>query len=164
MRLGLLKTAGLGRLKTADSDYKKPDPLVRFWNRRRIQAPSNYANIKDYFVVFLTHRELVDKRCEHLTEEKIKPPPLLRLSTTPFLAIIQVRSDRTGCSRACRRSQGDQRRSGLFHNSWIRFPLIVERALNYENRAPIHATGAPLLRSAEQAPAQRCLPLRARRP
>jgi len=60
MRVGLLKTAGLGRLKTADSAYKKPDLRARKWNLSRNHLPSNYANSKEYFVFFLTRFRVVE--------------------------------------------------------------------------------------------------------
>jgi hypothetical protein len=89
MRLGLLKTAGLGRLKTADSAYKKPNPHASIWNRLRNRLLSNYANSKEYFVFFLTQRHSVDKTPDAAKYHTEKPPHLLRYTTTPFAAGIQ---------------------------------------------------------------------------
>ena len=60
MRLGLLKTAGFGRLKTGGSAYKKPGFLITNWYKRWNHPPSNYANRKESFGFLLTRRAPVD--------------------------------------------------------------------------------------------------------
>jgi len=54
MRFGLLKTAGLGRLKTGDSAYKKPRYPVTHWYERWNPPPYNYANSKESYGFLLT--------------------------------------------------------------------------------------------------------------
>ena len=92
MRLGLLKTAGLGRLKTADSAYKKPHRLVTHWFKRRNRPPYNYANNKEYFVFFLTRRRVVDNSPSPSKYPAENPPYLLRYTTTPFRDVYQYRA------------------------------------------------------------------------
>src|SRR5204863_504676 len=91
MRLGLLKTAGLGRLKTADSAYKKPDLRTSFWNRSRNRLSSNYANSKEYFVFFLTRFGAVDNSRDDAKYRAVNPPSPLRYTTTPFACGDQSR-------------------------------------------------------------------------
>ena len=82
MRVGLLKTAELGRLKTADSAYKKPDPRTNPWNFLRNRPPSNYANSKEYYVFFLTRFRVVDNARDNVRYPAVKTPHLLRYTTT----------------------------------------------------------------------------------
>ncbi len=102
MRLGLLKTAGLGRLKTADSAYKKPDPHASIWNRLRNRAPSNYANSKEYFVFFLTRFRFVDNSHNDAKYTAVNLPLPLRYTATPFAGGDQ--------SRRCAARRGPERR------------------------------------------------------
>ena len=59
MRLGLLKTVTLGRLKTAESAYWKPRDLATRRKSAPSQPPTNVAN-NESFGLFLTRYRFVD--------------------------------------------------------------------------------------------------------
>ena len=84
MDLGLSGTGRLGLSGTADSDYREPNPLATFWNHSPNPAPSNYANLKEYFVFLLTGFRTVDNSRHVGSAEDETSPRLLRYTALAY--------------------------------------------------------------------------------